>query len=237
MRGAMSANPKNELCTSDLSSEVSNACHDLSQLVAAGRLLTSGVSPSTDPASLHRHLQMAGRIFGHASDLLDQVVAPREPQLIRVNLNEVARDSATLTVAQHQVELVEEAPAAWVIADPVLLRRALTNIVSNAARADGQGTILVRVGEDEDMAWVEVCDEGPGFGAIEHHTGQGLSVVSTAVRASGGRLAITSGPGPGTAVRVSFPKVELVSVPRQRSTSPQSAEPVAYSSKLAFQSP
>jgi len=55
------------------------------------------------------------------------------------------------------------------------------------------------------MAWVEVTDDGHGFGQIESGSGHGLSIVSAAVRASNGRLEISSGPGPGTRVRIVMP--------------------------------
>jgi signal transduction histidine kinase len=50
-----------------------------------------------------------------------------------------------------------------------------------------------------------VADEGAGFGRISAGTGQGLHVVDSAVRASRGRLVISSGPGPGTTVRLTLP--------------------------------
>jgi len=65
---------------------------------------------------------------------------------------------------------------------------------------------VIRVGTAGDEAWIQVTDDGPGFGRIEHGTGQGLAVITSAVRACHGRLEITSGPGPGTAVRVTFPR-------------------------------
>ena len=72
--------------------------------------------------------------------------------------------------------------------------------------AEGQRQAIRARLQKQLQAVVEVSDDGPGFGRIEHGTGQGLSVISSAVRACDGRLEITSGPGPGTAVRVTLPR-------------------------------
>jgi signal transduction histidine kinase len=54
-------------------------------------------------------------------------------------------------------------------------------------------------------AVVEVTDDGDGFGRIPSVSGQGMSIVDQALRTCHGRLEITSGPGPGTTVRMLIP--------------------------------
>jgi signal transduction histidine kinase len=94
--------------------------------------------------------------------------------------------------------------------DKALLRRAISNILDNASRAAGTaGRVRVCVGVDGADAYVEISDDGAGFGGITHGTGHGLQLVAAAVRASRGRLEISSGPGPGTTVRLLLPARQL----------------------------
>ncbi len=97
-------------------------------------------------------------------------------------------------------------PPTFAFGDPVLLRRAVTNALDNAVRAAGRsGHLLVRVGHVPGTALVEISDDGAGFGQIPSVTGYGMSIIDRALRASHGRLEISSGPGPGTTVRMLIP--------------------------------
>ena len=66
---------------------------------------------------------------------------------------------------------VDDSGPAFGLGDPVLLRRAIGNVLDNALRAAGdQGTVHVKVGSDEHSASVEVRDDGTGFGTIASGT-------------------------------------------------------------------
>ncbi|MEW1773579.1 ATP-binding protein [Streptomyces sp. NPDC086777] len=46
---------------------------------------------------------------------------------------------------------------------PAELNQVWTNLIDNAVEAmNGQGTLTVRTGHDDDWVWVDVCDTGPG---------------------------------------------------------------------------
>ena len=133
----------------------------------------------------------------------------------------------------HFVSEAREVPL--VHGDASLLRRAVNNLVDNATRAAGDdGEVVVRVGTDREEAWVEVSDDGPGFGKVSHGTGRGLAVVSQAARGHGGRVEIVSGSEPGTRVRLELPRERTpawrppVEGRRRARTAGQSAEPSAY---------
>jgi signal transduction histidine kinase len=124
-----------------------------------------------------------------------------------VDLVDLIDECVRVAELNHGVSavLVHTGPV-LVHADAVLLRRAIGNVLDNAARATGAGgSVTVTVESDSRAACVEVVDEGLGFGHVAPGSGQGLSIVDMALRACKGRLEITSGPGPGTTVRLLFP--------------------------------
>jgi two-component system sensor histidine kinase MtrB len=110
--------------------------------------------------------------------------------------------------------------------DPVLVARALTNLIDNAKRyGAGSRSPVVTVGQDHGVGtWIEVRDFGTGIPA-EHlphvkkrfyradqartrelgGTGLGLAIVDEIMRAHGGHLEIESTEGQGTVARLVFP--------------------------------
>jgi signal transduction histidine kinase len=122
-----------------------------------------------------------------------------------------------------EVEAADGLPA--LDADPVLLRRALDNLLDNAAKyspADAPVTLAARL--DAGSLRVEVRDRGIGiapedlprlftpFFRTERSraraaggTGLGLALARRIVEAHGGTIAVESEPGRGTVVRVALP--------------------------------
>lgn len=191
--------------------DLDRLCHDLRQCLTAGLLLADLPTERKLDAETQRRFDLLRQTLGHAADLLEKMNDDQLPRQRPLDLAELSECCVAVTQVGHRIGYTCES---WqppvVMADPVMIRRAVDNMIDNAVRAAGElGTISVRVGSDLVDAWVEVTDNGPGFGQIEHGTGRGLSVVTSAVRASGGHLAIISGPGPGTTVRLSFPRCDM----------------------------
>lgn len=200
--------PRQRRAESDRDREFATLCHDLRQCVTAGLLLAQLPENDRVDRETQRRFDLIRRTLGHAAELIDSAAVDVAPRQWVMDLSHVAQDCVSVAEFGHKVRFVSEASyPALVYGDPVLVHRALDNMIDNAGRAAGEsGDVVVQVGAGPDEAWVEVVDDGPGFGEIEHGTGQGLSVVSTTARASGGRLEISSGPGPGTTVRLVFPR-------------------------------
>ena len=200
--------PRQRRHSEELSEEIAALCHDLRQCVTAGLLLTELPSENHLDRETRRRFDLLHQTLSHAGALLEHVAVDDAPEHWLLDLSDLAEQCADVAEYRHKVRVVNEAvDPPIVLADPLLLHRAVDNMIDNAGRAAGQfGDIVVRIGTAGDEAWLEVADDGPGFGRIEHGTGQGLAVISTAVRDSDGRLEITSGPGPGTAVRVTLPR-------------------------------
>ncbi len=110
--------------------------------------------------------------------------------------------------------------------DPILFRRAMTNLLSNALRHTPSGGKIVLSVEkaDANAVLVKVTDSGCGIrpehlpricdrlycpdrtdAQLSEQTGLGLSIVKSIVELHGGSIAIDSALGKGTTVRMRFP--------------------------------
>lgn len=115
---------------------------------------------------------------------------------------------------------------ALVTADPVLFRRVLTNVLSNAFQYTGEGgRITATVTSTDRNIEIAVSDNGIGIEAADLQkvlgrffrgqqartlrpdgTGLGLSIVKTIMDLHSGDITIESCPGTGTTARVVFPQ-------------------------------
>ena len=104
-------------------------------------------------------------------------------------------------------------------ADPILLRRALENLVLNSLDAmPAGGTLTVRTSQRNGSVQMEVSDTGAGLTPEEcarlftpyyttkrHGTGLGLAIVQSVVSDHGGKIAVESEPGAGATFRIELP--------------------------------
>ncbi|HZX05000.1 sensor histidine kinase [Kribbella sp.] len=182
-------------------------CHDLRQYVAAGLFLSE---PAAAELAGPGRLALIHQQFRAIAELLEVEQTPAL-RIGGVNLTQLAGECADLVRLTHRVPVIfERAPRVVVAADQALLRRAVGNLLDNACRAaGGTGHVQLRVGSGDGEAFVEVSDDGPGFGEIAAGTGHGLQVVTAAARAFGGRIEVISLPGSGTTVRLCLPAGRL----------------------------
>lgn len=182
--------------------------------------------------------------IGHHSEELDELVnrfldfTVTERGGLSAHLGTVALDAAVSQAMEALAPLLAERRTAidvapiTVAADPVLLRRTLANLVSNAVKYSTPGTtVTVRGRVDGDMARVEVADEGVGLspddarrafepfwrgGAattrVARGAGLGLALVSEYVRAMRGTCGVSSEPGRGSTFFFTLP-VATVAAP------------------------
>ena len=105
-------------------------------------------------------------------------------------------------------DLTVTAPAGpvWCTLQPVLLRRVVSNVLSNAARAAGpSGLVTVRIWQNKDLARLVMEDSGPGFGNIPSGLGLGLAWMARTVVRHGGRIECGRGAGGGARVSLWVP--------------------------------
>lgn len=126
---------------------------------------------------------------------------------------------------QVKVTFEFEADARKLLADPMMLRQMLLNLVSNAVKFSPAGAaVTVEAGTDETGVVVKVSDRGPGidkdklkhvfepFGSGQSLLAQqaagiglGLPIAKKLVEMHGGRLTITTSRQKGTVVTLVFP--------------------------------
>ena len=142
-----------------------------------------------------------------------------------VDLSLLVRDAAAdaCASAPGRTIIVDAPRPNFVIGDEDHLRQVIANVVSNAL-VHTDGPIHLHSAEDGGRAVIKVIDHGDGMppDVVERVTerffradparsrrrggsGLGLAIVDAAVTAHGGSIDITSIPGQGTTVRLSFP--------------------------------
>lgn len=105
-----------------------------------------------------------------------------------------------------EVTMTAPAGPVWCMFHPVLLRRAVSNVLDNAVRAAGPtGTVSVEIQQHDDTIMLAVEDSGPGFGEIPSGAGLGLSAVARNVIRYGGRMEYGCGERGGARVRLWLP--------------------------------
>src|SRR5262249_48104986 len=174
--------------------------------------------------SLSETRAAAGRAGTGVSELLElarlesgQAVPRRAPLRLDLLLEEVAAgvpgDSASVELEAGEPIVVE--------ADYALLRQAIVNLVTNAARRAHTVTMSAHIaGRD---AVVEGADDGPGFapellpyvferfrrgeaGADTDGSGLGLAIVRSIIEAHDGRAEALNLPSGGAAIRLHLPR-------------------------------
>jgi signal transduction histidine kinase len=146
-----------------------------------------------------------------------------------VNLGDLAREVVSslgiLAEERNQRLTVDADPRATVVADRLVLREAIANVVDNAIKYSPAGTAIdLRVRAKGNDAVLAVADEGPGVSA-EHRerifdrffrvdegrsresggTGLGLAIARWAVEVNGGRITVESGTNRGAVFTIVLP--------------------------------
>ncbi len=113
----------------------------------------------------------------------------------------------------------------YIKGDRVRLRQIMVNLIGNAVKFTGHGSVTIRLGikdNDRQHLHIEVLDTGPGIkeedqeklfkpfvqvadGAASGGSGLGLSIVYQFVQLMKGRLSVDSKPGKGSLFRVELP--------------------------------
>jgi heavy metal sensor kinase len=151
-----------------------------------------------------------------------KVELKREPIDVAEILTDVQSHLDILALEKHQTLTVNADSGVRVLADRVLLRQALVNIVHNAIRYSPEDTrIDLRGGRRDGEVVLEVADQGPGI-APEYRTkiferffcvdkarsrndggaGLGLAIAKWSIESQQGRIEMESEPGRGSRFRL-----------------------------------
>ena len=194
----------------------------------------------TDPQQLKRSLRQIATSTERATHLINQLLAlaraehqSTDPARFEVvELNALARSVVQESVPDaisHRVDLGFE-PAerpVRIIGVPLLVREMMLNLVDNGLRYTPEGgSVTLRVRQDNDGAFIEVEDTGPGIPEAERQrvfdrfyrilgtnvdgSGLGLAIVREIVERHEGLIYIAANPAsaapglPGTLISVRF---------------------------------
>ena len=190
---------------------IAAASHDLQQPLAAARLfveqlgtLPPGVARTRALAGAGRALASSQALIGQMLDFLrleaDADVARPRAVAVGALLAEVAADQAA---AGMRVSAAGEVAA---VADPVMLRRAVGNLVANAVRHSGGTRLLLIARRRGERAVIWVVDDGRGVAPGDRATlfddfsqgadaapggfGLGLASARRLAAAMGGRIGL-----------------------------------------------
>jgi nitrogen fixation/metabolism regulation signal transduction histidine kinase len=163
------------------------------------------------------------KIIGRFSDFAKMP----PPQLERVDVNELVRQTMRLFDAQFHAEgrppiaaEIDCAPdTGFVEADPEQLSRALQNLALNAIDAMPKGgTLRVRTARRDGTVELDISDTGEGltkeecerlftpyYTTKQHGTGLGLAIVQSVVADHKGKITVESEPGRGATFRIELP--------------------------------
>jgi len=182
-----------------------------------------------------------------------------KPELRPVDVNEVVRTVVRLFEAQFSAvgrppitpELHLEASLPAIQADPLLLHRAIENLVLNAMDAMPSGGVLALATSTHDgNVLIEIVDTGSGltpeecerlftpyYTTKQHGTGLGLAVVQSVISDHGGTISVESEAGVGTTFRIELPIKPAVEPHRTAKATPAAPPPPAAPTPRAHNAP
>ncbi len=213
---------------------LANASHDLRQPAHALGLFT-GVLEETAQTQQHRdiarNIALASKLLGELLDnlldisRLDAGIVSVAPQAVAVQamMQRLRADTERL-VGRRPIAITTSADEVVAWLDPVLVERALRNLLDNALKftTEGQIHLSARVQGE----WLEMCvkDTGCGIAHDQHERvfeefyqignserdhrkglGLGLSIVARLATLMAGRVSMESEPGRGTAFWLRLP--------------------------------
>lgn len=217
----------------------STLAHELNQPLGAIASYAAGglnliEAGRADPALLRQALEKLAAQARRAGLIIRRIqdfVKKREPQLVPLDLAEVAADAMGLLAGdarEMRVRLVLDAPqgtAEPVRADRILIEQVIVNLVRNGMEAVSEGPrsgdmVTVRITQEAGVARLDVADQGPGvptelteklydpfISTKSHGMGMGLNICRSITELLRGSLSHAPNPGGGAVFTVRLPLV------------------------------
>jgi signal transduction histidine kinase len=201
--------------------QLNEICHDLAGPVASIRetAATALADPGLETQVRRRLKQIAGQADWLTSIVNDCLRTECQQDGVKGTGDGPANVACVVDEAVAACRLtwpgdlsVTSPPGPVVCAlDPVILRRIISNVLSNATRAAGpSGAVAVEIKRDRSMTVVMIEDSGPGFGMIPQGHGIGLAEVASNVIRYGGKVECGRGVRGGVRVSLWLPQVWVI---------------------------
>lgn len=210
---------------------LASAAHDLRQPVHALSLYADWLATEPEMARdisprILQSTRAINELFDSLFDLTRIDAGNYKVRLQHVDVRQLFADLATQfdpVAVGKSLKLRTHTPALTIWADPVVLRRILGNLLSNALKHTRRGGVLLGLRQRGDMLMFEVWDTGVGiarehqqaifqeFFRVSQHQGTedslglGLTIVSRLATLMGYQLALTSEANRGSVFRVMLP--------------------------------
>jgi two-component system, OmpR family, phosphate regulon sensor histidine kinase PhoR len=217
---------------------ISIAAHDLrtplTSIKGHAQILQRRMAQGACRPEVRRSLQTIDEQVNRMSDLISRLLDVSRIRLGRLELRREPVDLVSLarqavedlriTAGKHEITFNTELPALVGQWDPTALGQVLANLVGNAIKHTPGGRITVHVSQQDNLARVDVTDQGPGIpperqahlfeafapGAAEEYRragglGLGLYITRGIIEAYGGRVWLESVPSKGTTASFVLP--------------------------------
>lgn len=231
----------------------------LNAILGFGRLLQHDSLTDAQRENARRIVDAGQHLLKQIDEILDisrveagKLTVSPVPVAVQDLLSEVLPTAEVLT-QRHGLRLTVDAGAgdAYVIADPVRMRQALTNLLSNAVKYNRPGgEVQLRLDDqDPERVRISISDQGPGIADVliprlfvafdrlgaEHSgvegTGLGLVVTKAIVEAAKGVLEVDTAAGAGSTFTIDLPRLPAP-VQSPLADAPPSSAP-AYASSIS----
>ncbi len=209
---------------------IEDASHELRNplAVVSTTLDVALADPDADAESLRSAAVVSRRAVERMSRQVDDLLAiarrdglsvARVPVDLAHLVAEVSADYGAVAGAKSVVIHPILSPGLELVGDPIALRQALGNLLSNALRyAPAGSAVTAAAGRHGGWLWIGVADRGRGIPADRHAlvfqravhaqdggSGLGLTIVRQVAEAHGGGVTIDSAPGDGTRIIIWLP--------------------------------
>lgn len=227
---------------------VADVAHELrtpvAVLQAGHEALLDGVTEPTPAqlASLRDEVLRLARMVDDLQRLAAAEAAALQLTLVSCDLAGIAAAAADGLAGAFDaagISIDRRLAQVQVMGDPGRLREVITNLLTNAVKfTPSGGSVLLQAGLHEQQARLQVSDTGAGIPPDElphvfdrffrgrraagvAGSGIGLAVVAELVRAHDGQVDVTSTPGQGTQVTLTFPRPRGREADRSGQPSPE----------------
>ena len=205
---------------------VADVVHELRTPLSTLLVSLEGVADPAARAPLERQVERLSHVVSQLRDLaaLEDdarlVIAPVD--LAALAADTIADMAPGVFAADHAIALAVPDTGVAIMANPVLVRLALANLITNAVRHTPAGTAIAVTLAADDRVRLLVEDDGPGiagggepttrFWRADHSrsdsAGLGLAIVARVMAVHRGALTIGAAPGGGTRAALAFPAAD-----------------------------